>query len=192
MAEQQFNDLYYFLRYLSVAGVVILVVEWIAGLGFIPLPFRWGIQFIHRSVAGTARDLPRTRTNWRWVVLVPGQAGEWLYRPPQHLLRVSTPFPLHGQVISRTDGYQIIGRHPVGGALFFGGVVAQQVLLGFAPLAVPSFVDQGFQVEFSSLGYALLVATVFYGGSLLLERYRFLRAVDEIGEWVGGQNHGAA
>jgi hypothetical protein len=192
MAEQQFNDLYYLLRYLSLAGVLILLVEWMAGLAFIPLPFRWGIPFIHRSVAGSVRSPPEARNNSRWVVLVPARDDEWLFRPPYHFFRVSTPFPLHGQVIPEGDKLRVIGRHPLGGALFLGGIVAQQTLQGLAPVVVPSLAVRGVRVEFSSLGYALVVAALFYGGSLLLERYRFLRAVDDIVALASARNHGAA
>jgi hypothetical protein len=192
MAERHFNDLYYLLRYLSLAGVLILLVEWIAGLAFIPLPFRWGIQFMRRSVAGTVRSLPKTRSNSRWVVLVPGREGEWLYRPPYHFFRASTPLPLHGQIIPEVDRLRVIGRHPVGGVLFFGGLVAQQVLQGLAPIVVPSLAHQGFSVDFSSLAYAPLVIALFYGGSLLIERYRFLRAVDDIVDLASGRNHDVA
>ena len=192
MTDTQFADLYHFLRFVPPVAAVLLLVEWIAWLAFLAPPYRWGFPYIQRTLHGTSRALPKTRMQSSNLILVAGRDDEWLFRPPYHFFKIATPFPLFGHVVQSADRLEVVGRHPFGGVLFFGAIVAQQLLLGFAPLFVTAVAARGHSVDLGALGSAALVLILFYGGSLALERYRFLKAVGEISALADGGNERAA
>ena len=192
MAEADFDNLYRLLRFALPIGVVILLIEWIAWLAFVGPFFRWSIRYIQRALYGATRALPRTRVESSELVLVPGREGEWLFRPPYRFFSLATPFFLFGHVLQTPDRLEVVGRHPIGGALFFGAIVVQQLLLAFVTLLVPGVARQGFSVDLGALGAAAAVLVVFYGGSLALERHRFLKAVGAISTLGGARQGGAA
>ncbi len=192
MTDGQFADLFSFLRVIPLAGVALLLVEWIAWLAFLPVPYRWGVPYLQRTLQGASRALPEGRTNSSDIVLVSARDGEWLFRPPYHLFKIATPFPLLGQVRQEADRLAVVGRHPFGGLLFFGAVAAQQVLVGLAPLLVPAAAERGTAIDLAAVGVGFFVLLFFYGGSLALERHRLLKAVAEIARLAGTEDQRAA
>jgi hypothetical protein len=110
MTQAQFTELYSVFRFLPILGALVLLGEWLAWLALLPPPFRWTVRYVHRALGRATQPLPRTRLDSPDMVLVPGRTGEWLFRPPQGLFRVSTPFFLFGHVRQTEERLEVVGR----------------------------------------------------------------------------------
>jgi hypothetical protein len=164
----------------------LLLLEWLGGLAFVPLAFRWGIPVIRRRFALSGASHFAGRVTTPSLVMTPLREGGWMFRAPFRVLGVSTPFPLHGMATPLGDAVSVVGRHPVGGLIFLSGAIGSSVLAALAPLVVPALAAQGIETRLSTVWVYLAFFVLFYGGSLAIERWRFLRAVGDLRKLLGG------
>jgi hypothetical protein len=175
IADGDFSWLLQVLRGASLVGWVLLVLEWCTGIALVWPTGRWGVPVVWRSVAGAPGSSTRGRTKTKTLVAARGDTGCWMLRARFGFLGPHTPFPIFGLASRDGDSLKVVGRQPVGGFIFFGALLLQEVLTGLAPLFQRSAHDTGMAVTFP---WALVVFTAaLYAASSLLEHWRFQRAV---------------
>jgi len=155
------EELFQVAQLVAVTGWVLLAAEYISTLLMLPWTFRIGVPVWRRHLKGPIADLPRETEN---AVVRQVTPSEWVFRHRFSIFGFHSPFPIRGTVQRSSRETAVVGKQPLGGALF---------LLGWA--------------VFMGLPFGLLPAAGMFALSWLIEHARFERAWQEVSGAAGWQ-----
>ena len=143
----------------ALAGLLLLVVEYISTLLMLPWTFRFGLPIVRRELHASSVGVPADSEN---AVVKQVSQTEWVFRHKFPFFGFQSPFPIRGSMRRTAQRLTVVGTQPVGGALF---------LLGWA--------------AFMRFPVGPLLAAAMYLLSWLIEQARFERAWQEVSKGAG-------